>query len=332
MVQLAVRRRNVVVLSRPLWCRKSLEKRRAAKSQFWGPEAISPIESRTLTEAGVGADGKEKVELLRQALAQLRPVLKMQSGLAVSSCFGINVQRPIIPFQLTAAHSATMRSRALQKSGLLRPAHPSLCTFSNAPEDPLQSILYPPAPSASITTYQKVTTTVKPTAKPTVKPASTVAKSPLQRAAARKIPAYATTRASTSTAKPVAPSVTGASTEPPQKAVSSAIEPPSSTADTEVGDAESASGALSENVKSDGVDWSTSFQGVGVAPFSPEASQILMADISQEDVEIKPDGIVYLPEIKYRRIPSRAFGPGGWGMVPRGDLVVEDRVVTRSTH
>ena len=30
-------------------------------------------------------------------------------------------------------------------------------------------------------------------------------------------------------------------------------------------------------------------------------------------------GIVYLPEIKYRRILNRAFGPGGWAMMPRGE-------------
>lgn len=48
-----------------------------------------------------------------------------------------------------------------------------------------------------------------------------------------------------------------------------------------------------------------------------------------EDVEIKPDGIIYLPEIKYRRVLNAAFGPGGWGLAPRGDVTVADRVVTR---
>jgi len=35
------------------------------------------------------------------------------------------------------------------------------------------------------------------------------------------------------------------------------------------------------------------------------------------DIEMKPDGMIYLPEIKYRRILNRAFGPGGWGLAPR---------------
>lgn len=48
-----------------------------------------------------------------------------------------------------------------------------------------------------------------------------------------------------------------------------------------------------------------------------------------DDVEIKPDGIVYLPEIKYRRILNKAFGPGGWGLVPRGESLVTPKMVTR---
>jgi hypothetical protein len=46
--------------------------------------------------------------------------------------------------------------------------------------------------------------------------------------------------------------------------------------------------------------------------------------------EVKPDGILYLPEIKYRRILNRAFGPGGWGMVPRGpSTVIDEKKLTR---
>lgn len=54
-----------------------------------------------------------------------------------------------------------------------------------------------------------------------------------------------------------------------------------------------------------------------------------MAPLDPEDIEIKPDGIAYLPEIKYRRILNQAFGPGGWGLAPRGELSVGDKVVTR---
>ena len=79
----------------------------------------------------------------------------------------------------------------------------------------------------------------------------------------------------------------------------------------------------------DPADWSTSYQGVGSAPFPAHISSILRRPLDPEDVEIKPDGILYLPEIKYRNILFEAFGAGGWGMVPRGEPVVEDKVVTR---
>lgn len=78
-----------------------------------------------------------------------------------------------------------------------------------------------------------------------------------------------------------------------------------------------------------GIDWSSSFHGLSTTPFSAEVAAVLMKAIPFEDVEIKPDGIIYLPEIKYRRILNQAFGPGGWGMAPRGELSVGEKVVTR---
>lgn len=77
------------------------------------------------------------------------------------------------------------------------------------------------------------------------------------------------------------------------------------------------------------IDWSNSFHGLSVEPFAKEAADILLAPINPEDIEIKPDGIIYLPEIKYRRILNRAFGPGGWGLAPRGEAIVTDKAVTR---
>lgn len=85
----------------------------------------------------------------------------------------------------------------------------------------------------------------------------------------------------------------------------------------------------SSNFANNGIDWSSSFHGLSTTPFSPEVAAVLMRPIPFEDVEIKPDGIIYLPEIKYRRILNQAFGPGGWGMAPRGDLAVGEKVVTR---
>ncbi len=41
------------------------------------------------------------------------------------------------------------------------------------------------------------------------------------------------------------------------------------------------------------------------------------------------DGIIYLPEIKYRRILNKAFGPGGWGLAPRSETTVTAKSVSR---
>ncbi len=77
------------------------------------------------------------------------------------------------------------------------------------------------------------------------------------------------------------------------------------------------------------VDWTRSFHGLSSEAFSKEAATVLLAPIETEDIEVKPDGIVYLPEIKYRRILNRAFGPGAWGLAPRGETIVTAKAVTR---
>lgn len=86
------------------------------------------------------------------------------------------------------------------------------------------------------------------------------------------------------------------------------------------------------------------YTGIASAPFSPEAIKVLMTDVSDDDVEIRPDGLIYLPEIKYRRILNHAFGPGAWSLLPvditvsqsdnqmyyRGRLYVHGRFVSES--
>ena len=69
-------------------------------------------------------------------------------------------------------------------------------------------------------------------------------------------------------------------------------------------------------------------------PFSKEVFNILRAPINENDVEIKLDGIIYLPEIKYRRVLLEAFGAGGWVLVPKSPVrhvMVQDttQLVTR---
>lgn len=74
----------------------------------------------------------------------------------------------------------------------------------------------------------------------------------------------------------------------------------------------------------------TAYQGIAQEPFSKEASSVLLGDIDPADVEIKPDGTVYMPEIKYRRRLNLAFGPGAWAMKPVGSAVITEDLLSRT--
>ncbi|KAI9470904.1 MAG: mitochondrial genome maintenance protein [Benjaminiella poitrasii] len=76
-------------------------------------------------------------------------------------------------------------------------------------------------------------------------------------------------------------------------------------------------------------NWSSSFYGLSTERFPKDVSNILLEPINAEDIEIKPDGMIYLPEIKYRRILNRAFGPGGWGLAPRGEHTISPKNISR---
>lgn len=77
------------------------------------------------------------------------------------------------------------------------------------------------------------------------------------------------------------------------------------------------------------INWEKSWYGLGMKPVTVEQNEVLSRPVDPEDVEVKPDGIVYLPEVKYRRRLNEAFGPMGWGMVHRGEVVVGNNIVTR---
>ncbi|CAA7258521.1 unnamed protein product [Cyclocybe aegerita] len=92
----------------------------------------------------------------------------------------------------------------------------------------------------------------------------------------------------------------------------------------------SAASPLPEILGSDGTtDWSRSYSGLSQQPFPKEVADVLLAPIDPDDVEVKPDGLLYLPEIKYRRVLNRAFGPGGWGLAPRSETNVGPKIVSR---
>lgn len=62
------------------------------------------------------------------------------------------------------------------------------------------------------------------------------------------------------------------------------------------------------------------FTGMSEAPFSDEARRILAECPKHEDVEVKPEGICYMPGVWYRRQLTRAFGAGAWALKPTGPV------------
>jgi hypothetical protein len=72
------------------------------------------------------------------------------------------------------------------------------------------------------------------------------------------------------------------------------------------------------------------YPGVSIAPFPREIAQVLLAPLDDKDIEIKADGIIYLPEIKYRRVLNQSFGPGGWGIIPHGSYAFDSKSRTIS--
>ncbi|KAK6957127.1 hypothetical protein Daesc_002412 [Daldinia eschscholtzii] len=141
-----------------------------------------------------------------------------------------------------------------------------------------------------------------------------------------------TTAAKPSTTTTTTPSSTSSSPSSPATAATTATATPSGTripvppvSGVPLPDATGGE----EPGSGDPIDWTQSYHGLGTSAFSPETAAVLQARLHPDDIEVKPDGIIYLPEIKYRRILNAAFGPGGWGLAPRGQLMVHEKLVTR---
>jgi hypothetical protein len=172
-----------------------------------------------------------------------------------------------------------------------------------------------PIPSA----FTKTTATRAATSFPTTQKAtSTVAKP-----AANPSSSTQSLSARTVTPKPVAK-------EPaPPTARNTAVDAQSQAAQKQRSLTDGLSDTPAEIENTPAIDWTRSYHGLGSISFTPEQSEILLAPVQPDDVEVKPDGIIYLPEIKYRRILNRAFGPGGWGLAPRGESIVTGKLITR---
>lgn len=180
------------------------------------------------------------------------------------------------------------------------------------------------AASTTTTTIRAARTPSRPAVAAKKKTTSTVSTSSAASSASRPI------HSSRTTAYPAASRTSAAAAASPAAAAPAAAESePSSSLLPPLPDATGPAQGPAADPNAPPVDWSASFHGLSTTPFSPEVARVLMTPLDAEDIEIKPDGILYLPEIKYRRILNLAFGPGGWGLAPRGELAVGEKVVSR---
>lgn len=75
-------------------------------------------------------------------------------------------------------------------------------------------------------------------------------------------------------------------------------------------------------------DFMHGFEGMATEPFPEAARKVLAEPPPPEAIEIKPNGIVFVPGVYYRRQLTRAFGAGGWALAPRSPARVIGTVVT----
>lgn len=70
------------------------------------------------------------------------------------------------------------------------------------------------------------------------------------------------------------------------------------------------------------------YNGIASAPFDEAARAILSAEVDPAKVRIRPDGLIYLPGVQYRRLLNRAFGAGAWALRPMHVGTIEgDRIL-----
>lgn len=66
------------------------------------------------------------------------------------------------------------------------------------------------------------------------------------------------------------------------------------------------------------------YNGIAQAPITPEETKKLLAPVDPNIVQIRPDGLIYVPGVYYRRRLTEIFGAGNWALRPLGVSIVND--------
>jgi hypothetical protein len=68
------------------------------------------------------------------------------------------------------------------------------------------------------------------------------------------------------------------------------------------------------------------YENIAIEPFEDRVIMILTQAVNKQDIEIRShDGIIFLPEIKYRRILNDAFGIGAWSLILINQIIDNER-------
>ncbi|KAG6031981.1 hypothetical protein E4U41_007367 [Claviceps citrina] len=179
----------------------------------------------------------------------------------------------------------------------------------------------------------KTATSVNKTTTPVTKTTTTAAKTttPVTKTATTAAKTTSTPSTWKYAAKPAtaAPAARSASTSTSSNSKPAVPEPPAPYEPTTIAHNRPSDEDAARPHPSAGTDWANSFHGIATRPVTEEQFKVLMAPVDVKDIEVKPDGVIYLPEIKYRRRLNETFGPMGWGMIPKGEAVVGSAIVTR---
>src|SRR5262249_42732866 len=71
------------------------------------------------------------------------------------------------------------------------------------------------------------------------------------------------------------------------------------------------------------------YEAAGTLRVTKEQEEILLTPVNPADVQIRPDGIIYLPWIHFAKLLNKAFGPMAWAVIRIGpDLRDDAGIVT----
>ena len=76
-------------------------------------------------------------------------------------------------------------------------------------------------------------------------------------------------------------------------------------------------------------EFSLSPASISTEAFPEQIAQLLQSDLNPEEIEIRSDGFLYLPEIRYRQLLLKAFGVGGWSLIPKGAHALSNEFISR---